>query len=520
MEVLGPLPCEPTQEGIVSYMEAQVKDHLQRWQQAVAEEPERFAQVEVQILDLCRKLAGPLTAAVLGAEAVQRAVERRAEQLRSEAPKALRKVEYGPRWVKLLCGWTLNALCWYCAPRRDPSRPGPSRGVGRRGKEPVGLYPEWAALGIREGASPQLQSEAARLVALLPSIRLARAELEQRGCRLDEKSVRRIALEVGGQALARRKEELERFRAGLLPAGTALRGKRVAIAIDGGKARTRVNKGGRRTKNGRHCFNTPWREPKLLVIYVLDAQGRIDHDEPVFIEVTLLGADALMELAAYHLHRLGAAEAKEGIFLGDGAEWIWDRVDAVMKLANLPQGRWRRAVDLSHVVGHLSDALEACKHFTSQQRARRLSALKKELRRGNLSEVIRVLRSLCRGRRSQAIRAEINYLQKRWDRLQYGLLRRKRLPIGSGAVESSIRRVLNLRIKGPGIFWHEENLEKVAYLRAQVLSGRWNEMMAGVWSHAQRTRLLTWRWKPTPMTQTSRQRHQPSEISHDQAVNM
>jgi hypothetical protein len=382
------------------------------------------------------------------------------------------------------------------------------------------LYPELAALGIREGASPQLQSEAARLVALLPSIRLACQELQRQGRVLDEKAVRRIALEVGGQALARRKDELQQFREGRLPLGQELAGKRIAVLFDGGKARTRVKKKGRKTKKGRHRFHAPWREPKVLVIHVMDAKGRIDRNEPVLIDVTLQGADALMELAAFHLHRLGAALAIEGIFLGDGADWIWDRTDAVMKLAVLPQGRWYRAVDFSHAVSHLSDALSACKDFTPEEHKRRLRALKKLLRQGDLTQVIASLRSLCRGRRSQAIQAEINYLQTRWDRLQYGLLRRRRLPIGSGAVESAIRRVLNLRIKGAGIFWNEENLEKVAYLRAQVLSGRWDEMMKGVWDHARHTRNLTWRWKPTLQDPPKLQPRQLAEKSYDQAVNM
>jgi hypothetical protein len=384
----------------------------------------------------------------------------------------------------------------------------------------VGLYPELAALGIREGASPQLQSEAGRLVALLPSLRLATEELQRRGAALEPKTVRRIAMELGGQALTRRKEELELFRAGRLPPGHQLRGKRLAVLFDGGKARTRLNKRGRRTKKGRHRFHTPWREPKVLVIHVLDSKGRIDRNEPVLIDVTLQGADALMELAAYHLHRLGAAEAQEGIFLGDGADWIWDRTDSVMKLAALPQSRWYRAVDLSHAVSHISDALCACKEFTPEERGRRLRALKKLLCRGDLTQLIASLRSLCRGRRSQAIQDQIHYLQARWDRLRYGLLRRRRLPIGSGAVESAIRRVLNLRIKGAGIFWNEENLEKVAYMRAQALTGAWDEMMSGVWEHARRTRNLKWRWKPTSLTGPQLQLPQPSENSDDQAVDM
>src|SRR5439155_18624500 len=132
MEILGPLPCEPSPKEIVEYMEAQVKARLAQWQSAVAEEPKRFAEVEAQILDFCRSLAGPLTAAVLGAEAVEQAVSQRSEELRAQACHPLRKVEYGPRWVRLLCGLSLNVLCWYCTPRPQARRRGPSRAVGHR----------------------------------------------------------------------------------------------------------------------------------------------------------------------------------------------------------------------------------------------------------------------------------------------------------------------------------------------------------------------------------------------------
>jgi hypothetical protein len=40
------------------------------------------------------------------------------------------------------------------------------------------------------------------------------------------------------------------------------------------------------------------------------------------------------------------------------------------------------------------------------------------------------------------------------------------LPIGSGSVESAIRRVVNLRLKGASLFWLKEMAEAVLYLRA------------------------------------------------------
>ena len=56
-----------------------------------------------------------------------------------------------------------------------------------------------AALGIRKGATPALQSQVGRLTALLPSIELARDELRRQGPTLDEKTVHRMACAVGGR---------------------------------------------------------------------------------------------------------------------------------------------------------------------------------------------------------------------------------------------------------------------------------------------------------------------------------
>ena len=58
--------------------------------------------------------------------------------------------------------------------------------------------------------------------------------------------------------------------------------------------------------------------------------------------------------------------------------------------------------------------------------------------------------------------------------MAYPTLKSLKLPLGSGAIESAIRRVVNLRLKGPCIFWYKENAEKILMLRAFYKAGRWN----------------------------------------------
>ena len=57
-------------------------------------------------------------------------------------------------------------------------------------------------------------------------------------------------------------------------------------------------------------------------------------------------------------------------------------------------------------------------------------------------------------------------------RFQYKTFREKGLPTGSGTVESAIRRVIDLRIKGTGLFWKREHAENIIFLRSLVLTGK------------------------------------------------
>jgi hypothetical protein len=74
----------------------------------------------------------------------------------------------------------------------------------------------------------------------------------------------------------------------------------------------------------------------------------------------------------------------------------------------------------------------------------------------------------------------IVYLRKHGQskHLQYLRCKRIRITRGSGAIESCIRRVINLRLKGNGIFWNEENAEAVMQMRANLLSEQWDKEVA------------------------------------------
>jgi hypothetical protein len=382
--------------------------------------------------------------------------------------------------VRLLGGLLLWVTTLYCAPAaRNKSGKG-------RGREGSGVYPEFGVLGIQEGSSPALVREVGRQVALLPSYAICREELARRGLDLNIKEVYGIGKYAGAAALTYRRRLLEQYRAGLLAVGSEWQGKRLGVFVDGGRTKirtaTRRQKGRGKQKTQRRRYRTDWREPKLLIICELDKRGRMVPGTRAVLDGTFEGPDELMELLAMYLHCMGAAAAELVSFGADGAPWIWDRWDWVVKRVGLDVRRVTKTLDWCHAVHHISLALE---HVVEgkEERQRLFKKLRKWLKQGDWLEVVVELAKLAKDLPTDhEVWTELSYLDKHGEaeHLDYARFRRRGVPLGSGAIESAIRRVVNLRLKGNSLTWYKENAEGMLMLRCLVLSNRWDDTFAHI----------------------------------------
>ncbi len=334
---------------------------------------------------------------------------------------------------------------------------------------------------------------------------MARRELAARGTTLNIKVVHRIARTLGAQVLTTRTRDLERWRTGQLPPGQELAGKRVGAMVDGGRTRvrtvTRKQRGKGKKKKQRRRYKAEWREPKLLILFEMDAKGRMKAGSRPWIDGTFNGPDEAMELLAFHLHRLGASEAEIVTFVADGAPWIWDRLEWVQRRVGLKSLQTAHALDWCHALHHVSLALEAL-GLADAERRRLWTQMRLWLRRGYCGRLLRMLERLGEERDwPAALTQPLAYLSKHVaaGHMAYGSLRRCGLPLGSGAVESAIRRVINLRLKGPGLMWREENAEGALVLRAAAVTDRWEETLAHVREEMGRDRHMAWDWESPDM---------------------
>lgn len=487
-------------QGVLKQLANEMDEPYAEWIALLQSDPGKLEKVERDCEAFGRHIASYLLASVLSDPHVKKAVEQagQAIALRESAEfKFGYQSNYLP--VRFACGLQLGIASPYLARRRDK---GQRAGSGRRGEEGAGLYPELAALGIVKGASPALAAEVGRQSALLPSLQTAGDELRRRGFSLSQGSLRTILMAIGLAALAARKDDIEAWRAGLLKPQTTFKNKRIAVAFDGGRARIRVAKKGRRRRSGYHGYFTNWREPRLLVIYEIDDQGRMDRGRPVVLDGTFQGdVDCLMELAAYHLYRLGAQEAKQVIFLGDGAEWIWNRVPTIAERVGLKPGQWEAVLDFYHVMEHVNAALQAGFGVDGRSLRKEHEKARRMLRKGETEKLLCWLRDLRKQAspvKKKTITDCLNYLQERIQLIDYKKALKSSYPIGSGAIESAIRRVINMRIKSPGTFWSETMAEVMLYVRAQVLTDNWDAVLEKARVRATYSRHKEYKWIPTP----------------------
>ncbi len=78
----------------------------------------------------------------------------------------------------------------------------------------------------------------------------------------------------------------------------------------------------------------------------------------------------------------------------------------------------------------------------------------------------------------EAARLGIDYFTERQDRMRYPQYVRAHLPIGSGAIESACKVLVQARQKQAGMRWRRRGSQAIATLRARQRSGEWEALWA------------------------------------------
>src|SRR5215813_5001207 len=392
----------------------EVLDELHQMQQTprLVTSPEELETLEREIRQRTDQLGSLLVGYHLQQALDSPALQAEQDLLVSQWPKPLKSD--GKVQVRIRTAQGHMVAVWTTYSRR--------KGQKRAGKRYAGVYAGLVLLGIYDRCTPALASEGSLLAAMLGSLAEAQNVLADRGVELDTKTVRTIAYRYA--ARARLEQQIERtvFE-------DTVAGRRVVISSDGGRLRLRETKRGPKTKKGRKRYTGAWREPKVLIVYVVDAQGNRDARFAPFIDATLKGPDVVFALLRTYLQRLSITQADQVLFIADGAPWIWKRVPLLVHALGLAAEQVHELLDFYHAVHHLGQIAALRKDGSAKARTRWRTHQRHLLMRGEVAQVITAVRDLCRGRNSTAIRKHREYFIKNQHRMAYAQLMALKLPI-------------------------------------------------------------------------------------------
>ena len=382
--------------------------------------------------------------------------------------KGLTQLRKSEVTLQLKTGFIVRIPSWYAAKSKS-KRTGPKKKSGPNGNGCHLLLEYWGCLNK---ATPGYYSYVTMLCVLCPSFDIVLQILNDQQIACEYKRIKDLAYKVGEKCLSKR------IQINLKP-NESVAGQRVIISVDGGRTRTREENTDKESSNDKK-YDTPWREPKLFVIHMLDENGSIIKTKLPIYDAVIddnngnKPADSCFELLSDYLTKLKIDQATEVLVIADGADWIWNRAKTTLLELGVSEEKIHEAVDYYHAVEHVSGILSKLNN-SKKQKTEIFKELKKLLWEGKVNLFISKITELAKGRK--VILDELSYFQNHINRMNYELLRQKKFPCGSGIVESAIRRVINLRFKSPSSFWKKDNVIKLIFLRAVFLAGRWNIMI-------------------------------------------
>jgi hypothetical protein len=170
---------------------------------------------------------------------------------------------------------------------------------------------------------------------------------------------------------------------------------------------------------------------------------------------------------------LGTAHVQTVVVLGDGAEWIWHRAAAFLRAGT---HEVVEIVDIYHAFESLWSVGHALFGAGTAEAVRWVEDLKEHLYARGGAPVVAALET-CHAPSAEAaevVRIAHGYFTTQAARMDYPRFVARQFPIGSGAVESTGKSLVEARAKQAGMRWSRAGAQAVLSLRALQRSAGWD----------------------------------------------
>jgi hypothetical protein len=308
-----------------------------------------------------------------------------------------------------------------------------------------------------------LEEAVVRMGAALPFAAAAEAVRFFTGTAVSEASVRRRTESAGAALAAWEAEEATRLEREA-PEAEVAEGAVLQMSADGAMV---------------GVVGGEWVEVKTLAIGVVSSREGADGAQEAVAErlsyfSRYAEAGSFVREALVETQRRGVERAERVVAVNDGAAWIQGLIDHhrpdAVRILDFPHAAESVAAVSKAAYGEGTPEAEA---WFERQRSR--------LRHEEPDAVLRAIgrartRAAGRGQeQGEAASAAHAYLAARREQITYAAFAASGYPLGSGAVESANKLLVERRLKGPGMHWARANLTPMLALRCASANGRWDE---------------------------------------------
>ena len=272
------------------------------------------------------------------------------------------------------------------------------------------------------------------------------------GQKVSDNTIERVVHQVGSVAQEQQNQQLQRFFDDKQIPESQSKPERLYVALDG----TTVHE------------TDGWHETKIGVIYWEDERKRRKS--------CYVGRFETSETFGWHVWleacRCGLRQAKEVVYLGDGAPWI--RTEHHRHF-----GRATFIIDWFHASEYVWDCgkklfgegTKATEEWVKEHLDLLWDGWTKKL-----LDDLKEQRKKYRGAKREAMDTLIRYISSNEEQMRYDVFRAKDYDIGSGAVEGACKNVVGKRLKQSAMIWSRLGSSSVLALRVSWLNNRWEQL--------------------------------------------
>lgn len=216
-----------------------------------------------------------------------------------------------------------------------------------------------------------------------------------------------------------------------------------------------------------------WKECKTFMLFEID---KLDEETQIlknkFYYSTMEDVTEIKRQIKYNLERYCGDDEVRIVCIADGAGWIWNSMEELFPRAEYPSGIVQ-IVDWYHAVEKIGDLKEEL--FKTESASNKFyEECKGHLKQGNIETVEQILMQLrdqqTLKEKKELVDEKIRYFMKNKDKMRYEKYKSQGICIGSGAIESANKYVVQRRIKLQGMRWQKQNANKMAHLRAEYIN--------------------------------------------------